>query len=77
MAGLAIMATLVISYLRTLVYNPHKSTGKLFWCIWRACYQAESVFPQKQVVWKCEMPAEFFSFLGGKKKKILPVFYTG
>jgi hypothetical protein len=35
--------------------------------------------PQRQVVLECEMPAGFFSFLEGKKKKekILPVLYTG
>jgi len=35
--------------------------------------------PKGQVVLECEMQAQFFSFLGEqrKKKKILPVLYTG
>jgi len=74
------MATLVISYLHTLVYNPHKALANCFGKFGgHVIYQEESVFCKRQVVLECEMPAGFFSFLGRKKKKEknLPVLYTG
>ncbi len=63
------MATLVISYLRTLVYNPHKALANCFGVFGGHVIKQNLFSPKGRLFWNVKCQLDFFHFLGEKRKK--------
>jgi len=73
------MAKLVISYLHTLVYNPHKALANCFGEFGGHGIKQNLFSPKGRLFWNVKCQLDFFHFLREKrkKKKICQCFTQG